>query len=131
MNIDCGVCEIHLGEGEGITWDEWEAKYGVLDWPTTRDKRVAPGAESVDEFVARVATTLDTITAAHDGMVVVACHGGVVASAMEALAGIEYGQVTRYVQNTALTEFERDDQGKWWLVRFNDAAHLAEVPADA
>jgi len=130
LRTDCGVCEIHGGEGEGLSWDEWEARYGGLDLGLDRDRPRAPGAESVDEFVGRVDAALTRLAADHYGeTVVVACHGGVVASALEALVGIRYATATRYVENTAITEFERDEDGRWWLVRLNDAAHLGVLEA--
>jgi hypothetical protein len=56
---------------------------------------------------------------------VIACHGGVVGGSFEALAGIRFGDLSRYTENTAITEWTRDDDGAWWLVRYNDAAHLS------
>jgi hypothetical protein len=32
--------------------------------------------------------------------------------------------VTTEIANTSLTEWVRDDSGRWLLARFNDAAHL-------
>jgi probable phosphoglycerate mutase len=131
LELECDVCEIHGGEGEGLSWDEWEAKFGNLDMAIERHRVRAPGAESVDVFVARVGAVLERFAADHDGgTIVVACHGGVVAGALEALCGLRYAEVTRYVENTALTELERDGDGRWWLVRFNDAAHLGRLRAD-
>ncbi len=128
VRIDCDVCEIHGGEGEGLSWAEWDAKYGVANFGVDRTRPIAPGAESIDVFVGRVGSALDRIAADHSGeTIVVACHGGVVSSALEALVGVRYTTTVRNVENTSITEFERDGGGRWWLVRFNDAAHLAHV----
>ena len=132
LRTDCGFCEQHHGEGDGLTWEEYEARFGTFEDWDDRLRRRAPGSETLDEVIGRVGKTLGGVIDAHAGeTVVVVCHGGVVASVMEALCGVRYAQVTRFVDNTAMTEFEQDGHGKWWLVRFNDAAHLAEVPADA
>ena len=54
----------------------------------------------------------------------VACHGGVIGASFEALAGIPFGSLVTYTENTAMTEWVRNGDD-WALVRYNDAAHLA------
>lgn len=124
---DCGLCEQHPGEADGILWSEYDERFGSIDTlgvDADRAKVAAPGSESVDMMVARVKAALDRLAREHQGeTIVVACHGGVVGCSFEALAGIELNALVRYTENTAITEWLHSHNG-WSLVRFNDAAHL-------
>ena len=125
---DCGFCEQHAGEADGILWSEYMERYGVEPPWADRSRRAAPGSDSIDDQVARVVAALERVATEHAGTTVaIVCHGGVVWSALEAFTSLEYGERARNVENTSLTEFERDENGRWWLVRFNDAAHLSAL----
>jgi len=121
----CDWCEQHPGEGEGLGWEEFDSRYGVFDEGRDRARVRAPGSESVDMFVRRVERAVVRTVDAHPGeTVVVVCHGGVVGCALEVLTGVPFGSVVRYVDNTSITEFVRDEDDRWWLARLNDHAHL-------
>jgi len=121
----CDWCEQHPGEGEGLSWDEYDERFGTFEERADRSRRRAPGSESVSDFVRRVDRALGRVVDRHVGeRVVVVAHGGVVGCALEVLAGVPFGSVVRYVENTSITEFIRDEDGRWWLARLNDAAHL-------
>lgn len=132
--IDCGVCELHPGDADGLTWAEIEAR-----WPRGEDAGLDPdwlrvaNAESWLDMRDRVARSLDRIAVEHRGeTVVIACHGGVVAHAMmHHLAIAPDAEVAWLVAtNTSLTEFVLDEslddwrQGRWGVARYNDTAHL-------
>jgi probable phosphoglycerate mutase len=124
---DCGLCEQHPGDADGILWREYDERFGSIDTlgVPDRSKVGAPGSESVDMMVSRVGDALQRLADEHAGQkIVVACHGGVVGCSFEALAGIQLNELVRYTENTAITEWLHSDHG-WSLVRFNDAAHLA------
>ena len=127
VSADCGFCEQHHGQGDGLRWEDYKSRYGSFDGFAERSRVPAPGAESVGQLVARAGTALRELVAREAGAtVVVVAHGGVVGAALEALVGVETGSINRYVENTSLTEFGWDDaRGRWTLVRLNDAAHLA------
>jgi probable phosphoglycerate mutase len=123
---DCGLCEQHPGEADGILWSEYDERYGGLDTIHREDRsRIgAPGSESVDMMVERVGAALERLARQHpDETIVVACHGGVVGCSFEALAGIRLGSLVRFTENTAITEWHHSVIG-WELIRYNDAAHL-------
>jgi probable phosphoglycerate mutase len=132
---DCDLCEQHPGEGDGLTWTEWEERYQPEGWRFDPYAPVAPGSESTAEFQARVGRALRKVVQEHEGRtVVVACHGGVVESAMVAFLGLPFLGTLRplhNVENTSITEWVVDGDGDrpptWRLVRFNDAAHLAGI----
>jgi len=127
LTTDCGFCEQHQGDGDGLSWEDFEARYGRFDRYAERGRAAAPGGESVEDLVARAGSALRELAQRHTGVTtVVVCHGGVVGAALEEFVGVRFGDVTRYVENTSLTELVEADDGRWWLVRLNDAAHLLQ-----
>jgi probable phosphoglycerate mutase len=129
---DCGLCEVHPGEADGLTWDEFGRRYGRPEGEVFF-RRWAPGAESWSEFLARAGTALVMLADRHPGeTVVVACHGGIVEAAFVALGHLPlHKPFDTFVLNTALTEWRGSGsgtgEGRWHLARYNDAAHLADV----
>jgi probable phosphoglycerate mutase len=125
---ECDWCEAHAGEAEGLTWDEFQARY-----PATADGhdpfvRRMPGAETWAEFSVRAGARLRRVAAEHPGeRVVVVCHGGIIGASFVALGDLPIRSITRLayeIVNTSLTEW-RWTGSEWHLIRFNDAAHLA------
>jgi len=122
----CDWCEQHPGDGEGLDFEEYDARYGVFNEGDDRERVRAPGSESVAMFVQRIERALLELVDEHPGeTVVIVCHGGVINCALEVLTGVPFGSLVRYVENTSITELLRDEDDHWWLVRLNDAAHLA------
>ena len=124
---DCELCELHPGECDTLSWDEYDARYGV-DMRADPYAPISPGGESLAEFNLRVGRALTGLTRRHEGQsIVVACHGGVVIGSMICFLGLPAQRppvADLHVDNTSLTEWQRRD-GRWHLVRFNDGAHLA------
>lgn len=122
---DCGWCEFHVGEADGLTWDEREARFGAYD----PEQPIAPGAESMRSFTARVAASLrDLIARRPDGTTVVVAHGGVIWSSMLAFGGFTFGEgVFFHPENCSLTVWElleMEPSPRWYLRTYNDHAHL-------
>ena len=66
-----------------------------------------------------------------DQTIVVVCHGGVIDVAFRVLLNLPLtGGFELATLNTSLTELQHTDRSRWRLVRYNDAAHLAGLPAD-
>jgi probable phosphoglycerate mutase len=131
---DCDLCEQHPGEGDGLTWAEFEERYRPDGRRFEPYEPFSPGGESTARFNARVARALTKLVGEHrGGTVVVACHGGVVAASMVAFLALPFQGLlaSLYSTNTSLTEWLLDDDGAdpthpppWRLLRYNDAAHL-------
>jgi 2,3-bisphosphoglycerate-dependent phosphoglycerate mutase len=122
----CDLCELHPGEGDGLTWQEFDELYGEPDWDTQPLAPVAPGGESWVEFVDRASSALEFLAGSHAGeLVVVVCHGGIVEASM--LSYFEVADKTRPLglptAYTSMTEWEREGS-HWQLVRYNDIAQL-------
>ena len=135
----CELCEIHPGEADGLTWEEFGVRYrpeGLASGnPYTP---MAPGGESWGSFTVRVGEALLGAAADHAGeTVVVVCHGGVIEGAFATLGNLPLRRPFDVrIGNTSLTEWSYHpavgDLGnaghrlaRWRLDRFNDTAHLA------
>jgi probable phosphoglycerate mutase len=125
---ECGLCELHPGEADGLSWAEFADRFSPLDWDKDPDQAIAPGGESWTGFVNRAADMLTAIADRHRGqLVVVACHAGVIEASLLALlpvvGGRQGARLQLRTQHASLTSWEVDD-GRWRLLGYNDAAHL-------
>jgi probable phosphoglycerate mutase len=125
----CDLCERHPGEADGLSWVEFESRYQRSSLPgEDPDAPLSPGGESWVDFVARASAALVSLALAHPGeLVVVVAHGGVVDASMISFLGLpSHGAGVRlHAENASITEWHHTGR-MWRLVRYNDAAHLAE-----
>lgn len=112
---------------DGLSYDEFVARFGMPDWESDPDLEVFPGGETVSVFHRRVHTAVDELIERHRGeSVMVVCHGGVIDAVMRRLLQAPVvGGFQMYTANTSLTEAHLLEAGQWRLVRYNDVAHLA------
>ncbi|HEX3461441.1 MAG TPA: histidine phosphatase family protein [Acidimicrobiales bacterium] len=125
---ECGLCELHPGEADGLTWEEFSARFDGPDWDQHPDHPIAPGGESWTGFVLRVADALEAVAARHPGgLVVVACHAGVIEASLLSMLPLVGGRAGARLQlrtrHASLTAWEVE-QGGWRLLGYNDASHL-------
>ena len=130
----CDLCEIHPGEADGLTWDEFRVRYMAEGRTWDAHTPVAPGSETSAEFQSRVARTLTRLVDEHRGRTVVAvCHGGVVDASLIGFLGLPFhgALFSPRTETTSITEWELDASEpvdgrprRWRLIRYNDAAHL-------
>lgn len=131
---ECGLCELHCGEADGLSWSEYIERFQALDWDVHPDQVIAPGGESWTGFVNRVAGTLDGLAAAHPGqLVVVACHAGVIEASLLSKLPVVGGDAGARLQlrthHASMTTWEIAD-GRWRLLGYNDTADIG-VGVDA
>ena len=90
-----------------------------------------PGGETIAAFQFRVGNALRRTVEAHEGStIVVACHGGVVDSILRlVMRAPAMGAFEISTLNTSITELVLVRPNIWRLVRYNDSAHLAGLPA--
>lgn len=122
VEIDCDLCELHPGLGDGLTWDELVERYGAVDWRGDPRAPFAPEGECWVEFVERVTRALESLVARHQGStIVVATHAGVIEAS---LLGLMLKDPTRRMglatKHASLTEWECGATS-WRLLRYNDA----------
>jgi probable phosphoglycerate mutase len=125
---ECGLCELHPGEADALTWAQFAERFGQLDWDENPDQIIAPGGESWTGFVNRAADMVATLANRHRGqLVVLACHAGVIEASLLGLMPVAGGRqgarLQLRTQHASLTSWEIDD-GRWRLLGYNDSAHL-------
>jgi len=120
---DCGLCELHPGEADAVTWAEFSARFGEPDWDRDPTTPLAPGGESWSGFVDRAASCVARLATRHrGGRVVLACHAGVIEATVLAFFAVDRTRRSRGLLRTehaSLTEWELAEGG-WRLCRYND-----------
>lgn len=126
------LCERRWGECEGLTYTEYEERYGIpafSEW----QRPLSPGGESNTEFHARVAAVLSGIAEEHRGRTVwIVCHGGVIMGAMALWTPDPvFAAENKPPRNTAISEWRQDHatDGAWHLHTYDDHAHLVGMDA--
>lgn len=119
---------------DGLSYDEFVSRYPDLSkrWDDHDPFATTfPGGETVAAFQFRVGQAVRRTVEAYQGStVVVACHGGVVDAVLRlALKAPAMGAFEIHTVNTSITELVLAKQNTWRLVRYNDSAHLAGLPA--
>ena len=132
--LECGLCELHPGEADGLSWSEFTERFGSLDWDADPHRPIAPGGESWAGFVNRVSGALDTLAAGHVGhLVVVACHAGVIEASLLAklpvAGGLDGARLQLRTDHASMTTWEVDD-GQWRLLGYNDTSHREASVSD-
>ena len=134
---DDDLQELRPGEADGLSVDEWRARYASPagpDNPLTAHpfRPFSPGGESWAGFLVRAGGALARLVATHeDETVVTVCHGGVLEASFYLAFGLggTGNRVAFAPLNTSITHWRhrRGPQGhsEWTLVTFNDAGHLA------
>jgi len=135
LNVSPEFQEFRPGEADGMLFDEYIEQHGPVDQMAHPYRELAPGGESRASFFLRVGVALEQLIADNVGQsVMVVCHGGVVDVAVRTLLRIQpENRFYLSTINTSLTELsttETEPLRHWQLVRYNDSAHLAGLPAD-
>jgi probable phosphoglycerate mutase len=128
---DCGLCELHPGEADGLPWEEVGPRYGEPDFAADPDRPLSPGGESWRQFLGRVRSQLCRLAARHPGQTVVAAtHGGVIDGSLVCFLRVpDLGAgLDLRTAHTSITEWQVEG-GRFRLGRYNDHAHLAAQQA--
>jgi probable phosphoglycerate mutase len=131
--VDPGVAEHEPGPlVDGLTFDEFIARHGEANWAAGDPYVVGfPGGETLAEFKHRAASALHRLAAEYDGAtVMVVCHAGVIDAALRSFLNLPLvGVFELQTLNTSITEILRVAP-RWRLLRYNDAAHLENLPPE-
>ena len=116
---------------DGMSYTDFVDKFGHRDWSIDPYDETYPGGETVAAFQFRVGGALRrTVDTYPGGTVVVACHAGVIDTCLRhALRSAPVGEFEVHTMNTSITELIHVRPGRWRVVRYNDAAHLAGLPS--
>jgi broad specificity phosphatase PhoE len=84
LRADCAFCEQHHGTGDGLSWDDYDARYGGFDNFVERSRVGPADGESIERLVARTGLALRRLADPYEpGMAVVIAHGETVGTALE------------------------------------------------
>ena len=120
---------------DGLTYKDFLARYeiGPDAWYSVYPfASTFPGGETVASFQFRVGSAVRRTLDMYEGKtVVIACHGGVVDAVLRlALKAPGMGAFQIHTLNTSITELLLVKPNVWRLIRYNDTAHLAGLPAN-
>lgn len=115
---------------DGLTYDQFLQKFGDPDWENDPYGVTFPGGETIAEFQIRIGRAVRSLMdSVGSGTALVICHGGVIDTVFrQALRTAGTGIFEIHTKNTSITELEVVRLGRWKVVRYNDAAHLAGLP---
>jgi len=129
--IDHEIQEWRPGdEAEAIPMGEALGSWNRILAGHDHDVRIAPGAESHNEFLARVDRALTQIADEHDERtVLVFTHGGVIGRSFVTFLDLPPQRSLLGIRSrhTSITEWRRTvelGEPTWQLSRYNDVAHL-------
>ncbi len=122
---DEALCELSVGEADGMTWPEVQARYALPDWDKNPGQQNVPGGESLLEFFQRCVDAFERIVLAHPNtLVVMVVHGGVIEQALKFYQGLGGGVRLRpRIENCSMTEVEFYE-GRQRLLRYNDLSPI-------
>jgi broad specificity phosphatase PhoE len=121
---DARLTEQAPGAADGLTWAEYETRYGAFDLAANPDRPFAPGGESWNEYIARVPAVFETLARENPGKTVVAVtHAGFIVVSFLLLFGVFSTSANRAWIDPAfasLTEWEwLQERGVWRLNCYN------------
>jgi len=123
---DCALCEMHNGEADGLTWQEYDAKYERFNVIAEPSRPFAPGAESWADVMARIRKCMGELASQHIGKTaVVVTHSGFVIATVLGLLAVQSStdRATLDPWYTSISCWRRGNK-RWSLECFNDTAHL-------
>ncbi len=124
------LAEQDFGQWQGLTWDEIQERHAAASDAFWRDpaRTPPPGGESFADVMARAATVIERLTAAHAGGDIVAvAHGGTIRAAVALALGLdpEHGMAVT-IDNLSLSRLDhvpggvlRGRGGAWRVVGVN------------
>jgi broad specificity phosphatase PhoE len=122
---DESLCELSVGEADGLTWAEVQDRYVLPNWDKEPGAQNVPGGESLLGFFERCVDAMARIVLAHPNqLVVMVVHGGFIEQAMKLYQGLS-GEVRLRprIENCSMTEIEFYE-GEKRLLRYNDLSPI-------
>lgn len=135
LQFDPTIQELYPGEAEGTRVEDFNARFGEVDFVEDPFHPMAPGGESWGQFILRVGEALDRIIRQHAGKtIVLVCHGGVIDASFLYFFRMNAWTIPVarfYTRNTSITHWQQlvSEKGRqhWHLIKYNDAFHLHDL----
>ena len=127
---DCDLCELHLGEADGLSWPEYDARYGRFNLVAEPSRPFASGAECWNDAATRARRCLLELAQRFAGeTVVLVTHAGFILASLLELLGVKYSTERASLDpGFASITIWRSTATHWALQCFNDTAHLEGWP---
>lgn len=122
-----GLTEIRVGEWEGLTVSEIEARYAeaVRRWYDTPHLTRIPGGETIEELRARAASAVEELRRRHEGeTIAVVAHGGVNKTILLTVLEAPLSCYWRIRQGNACVNVLDCSGGRGVVLVMNDTTHL-------
>jgi len=116
LKVDDRFQELGFGDAHGLTWEEI-AEAGIVFNYRAADEPVAPGGESRNQLLARVAQALDEITAL-GGRHAIVCHAGVMRAVLAHTMGFSGDLLWAFSVHNAQLATVRVIEGRGQLVEY-------------
>lgn len=134
IQLDAGLEEFRPGDADGMLFSDYLKQYDRPDELGEPYRYIAPNGDSRASFFLRVGEAIDGLVAPRAGRTIaVFCHGGVVDVVFRRLLGVaSEAPFQLHTVNASICELITTSHGpprRWRLARYNDAAHLAGLPA--
>ncbi|HVB51464.1 MAG TPA: histidine phosphatase family protein [Acidimicrobiales bacterium] len=122
---DESLCELGVGEADGLTWTEIGRRYAAPNWDVDPSQTNVPGGESLLEFFQRCVEAIERLVARHPReLVVLVVHGGFIEQAMKLYQGFGGGvRMQPRIENCSMTEIEFASDYRR-LLRYNDLSPI-------
>lgn len=123
---DESLCELGVGEADGLSWSEIATRYALVDWDVDPHALNVPGGESLIAFNERCVGAMERIIGQHPHqLVVLVVHGGFIEQAMKYYQRLDSGvRLQPRIEHCSMTEIEFDGNRRR-LLRYNDLSPLA------
>lgn len=125
-----GLSEIQVGEWEGLTVSEIEARYAeaVQQWYKEPHFARIPGGETIQEMRTRAVAAFDEIRSRHEGQTVaVIAHGGVNKSIILTALGAPLASYWRIRQHNACINVLDSEGPRARVLLINETIHLGSA----
>jgi broad specificity phosphatase PhoE len=122
---DEALCELGVGEADGLTWVQIAERYPLPDWDKDPSQVNVPGGESLLEFFQRCVDAIERLVACHPHeLVVLVVHGGFIEQAMKLYQGLAGGvRLQPRIEHCSMTEIEFDGARRR-LLRYSDLSPI-------
>ncbi len=111
VSIEELLLERSFGEAEGLSHEEWKAKYN--------DTNHVPGGETLEQLEARAWVLLQRLLDHHEGTrVLTVSHGALIRTLLRLVSGGEYPREGERLGNACLSIFEHSLETGWQVTRY-------------
>jgi uncharacterized phosphatase len=111
VDIEELLLERSFGVAEGLSHEEWKAKFG--------DTNHVPGGESLEQLEARAWILLQRLLDHHEGKrVLTVSHGALIRTLLRLVSNGEFPREGERLGNACLSVFEYTLEGGWVIARY-------------